>query len=408
MPDVTEKKIVPVSGKIGPQVNRYYRKISKRYRAIGALLMAVLILYIALIIMFFGEYITYDNLKYLARDLGSVSSLSGDGFTKIVFNGGNEIDFQGFRGGLSVSDTDSYQYYDSAGILLVDEAVSYADAQMVASEKYLLLYDLGGTGYSVFNQLTCVIEREADGKLIAADIAGGGEMILVMRSRETRFVVEYYNSTFKKTMNIYKDNYVMDAAISPNGDHIVICSAVSSDTDFDCEIDICAAGETKSRAVINYAHTMPLDVYGVDDGFVLLCDNGIYFYGYDGVKKSEFKFSGMTLKYADMKDNKVVVVGGVNALGTENRVIAIDTAGNTLYDQTVSRDITGIYASPYESDAICYLKNADSVTMITPSGEQNFKPESGEIVKAIPTEHGAILCQKTSAYPIFTKEKTVE
>ena len=45
----------------------------------------------------------------------------------------------------------------------------------------------------------------------------------------------------------------------------------------------------------------------------------------------------------------------------------------------------------------------DSVIRIGPDGSaETMKPESGEIVDVIPLTTGAMLCQKTSAYQIFT------
>ncbi len=401
MPEKTDKKLVPVSGKIGPQINRYYAKISKRYRALGALVMAVLVLYISFIIMFFGEYITYDNLKYLARDLGSVAEDNGGMFEGIMYSAGEDAEFSLFREGVSVSDTNSYRYYDAEGILLIDEEKNFADPQMVVGGKYLLLYDLGGNGYSIFNKLTCVIDRETDGRLVTGDIAQNGEYILVMRSRETKFVVEYYNASFKKTMSIYKDNYVMEADISENGEYIVICSAIPSETDFDCEIDLCAVGETQSRFTVRLAHTLPLDVQSTEDGFIVLCDNGLYRYDFSGNLKWEKKFSGMTLEYADIGEGRIAVVGSVNAIASENRVLVLDLSGNVLLDAVRSDRINGVYVSPDTENVLCYLKSADTVTRVGAHSEEKYRSNSGEILKVLPTKYGAILCQKTTAFVIF-------
>ena len=62
------------------------------------------------------------------------------------------------------------------------------------------------------------------------------------RSRETKYVVELYNAAFNKSMSIYKENYVLGAALSPDGEYIVIASGVPADTDLGCEISIIKRG----------------------------------------------------------------------------------------------------------------------------------------------------------------------
>lgn len=394
-----DRTAVSVAEKIEPQINRYYLKVSKRYMALGIFLMLTLIVYIVCVMLFFGEYVTYDNLKYLVRDWSAMTLTGDDSFTDIVYNGNDNTHFAYFRNGLVVCDNDSYMYYDNSGIQLIDDDIGCADPAVSSSEKYVLVYDVGGNEYAVYNQLTQIIRRKADGTIIAGDIADDGSLILVTRSRETRFVVEVYNAAFNKTMNIYKENYVLDAAVSPNGDMIIICSAVPADTDFNTEIEICRNGQSERVALMSYEHTMPLEVVATSEGFTLLCDNGIYFFDYDGHITKSAGFDGMSLAYADINDVSSAVVGSVNALGSENRVMAFDTAGNVLYNQEMSRRVKGVYAGRDTENAPVYILTTDSVIKVKADGTMSeHKPESGEILTVIPLREGVLICRESGAY----------
>ena len=59
---------VRVAGGIKPQTNRYYAKVAALYRAAAAVTGVVLVLFCMLVLAVGNEYITYDNLTYLARD----------------------------------------------------------------------------------------------------------------------------------------------------------------------------------------------------------------------------------------------------------------------------------------------------------------------------------------------------
>ncbi len=367
---------------------------------IGIAMMLVLVLYILGVMTFFGEYVTYENLKYLSRDFSAIT-LGGANtdFSSIVYNGRDDMSFAYFRGGMAMSNGDTLSYYDSSGIRLVEDTLSYTDPVIVGGERYMLVYDLGGVGYSVYNQLTKIIGREAGGKIVAGDIAEDGSSILVMRSHETKYVVEVYNAAFNKAMNIYKDNYVLDAAISRDGKRIIICSAVPSDTDFSCEIEICERGRGESITVQTYEHTMPLDVYASEDGFVLLCDRGIYFLDYDGKIIASHTFDGMSLRYADINESSVAIVGSTNALGNKNRVTVFDLAGAVLHDTVLDFRITGAHASRNLQEAKVYLVTSKSALIIDGAGDTiALESDSvGDIVSVVPMAGGALICRRDGA-----------
>jgi hypothetical protein len=153
-------------------------------------------------------------------------------FSKMVYNGSDNMTLTYFRGGLAMCDSDSYVYYDTGGSLLVEDRINYSSPVLAESDKYLMVYDVGGRNYAIYNQLTEIISRETIGDIVAGDIADDGSFVVASRSRETRYVVELYNSSFKKVMGIYKENYILDTALSPDGKLVVICSAVPSDTGF--------------------------------------------------------------------------------------------------------------------------------------------------------------------------------
>lgn len=399
------KKPLRVAGRIPPQINKYYRGVSRAYRGIAIAMLVTLFLFFLAVTMFFSDYVTYENLRYLAKDFGAMSSSETDGFSPVVYNGSGNMKFEIFKNGLAAAGGDKYLYFDSTGIQMIEEESGCAEPVLVPSEKYLMMYDLGGTGYSIYNQLTRIINRDADNKIYAGDMSDTGAFVLVTRSRETRYVVEVYGSSFSHIMSIYKENYVMDAAISKDGTGVMIVSAVPSDTDFICEVALCLVGESESALTLTYEHTMPLDVYATDDGYVLLCDTGLYFYDTDGTMRTFVSLAGSTLSYSDVNDSSVAVVCSVNAIGMESRVIVLSSSGETLYDDILTGTrVTGVEASQSAEDALVYLKTAEGILRLLPNGEHDtYDAGNTEIVGIVPMKHGAVVCTKTGAFAAFTE-----
>ena len=395
---MANQSAIPVNGKLAPQVNRYYRRTSRIYLAAGLILLVALLLYCIAAVALWGEYITYDNLTYLVRDWSAMSFTGETSFSRLVYNAGENTRFAGFRGGVALCNGDTCSYYDGSGINLFDDALNFSSPVLRPSEKYMLVYDLGGTQYAVYNQLTRIIGREAGGRILYGSIADNGELLLVTRSRETRYVVERYNAAFNKTMSIYKDNYVMAADLSPDGNRIVICSAVPDASSLGCEIEICSDHQTEPIAQFTYPQTMPLDVLAADDGFILLTDTGVTYFDYDGTKVGAYNFVGMNIQHADLDPDLTVLTASTNALGSESRVIVLDGNGSVLYDEVFRQRIVGCYASGNAEEALGWLRTSDSVIRIKPNGGTETVPyQNGSVLSVIPMKRGVLVAERTGA-----------
>lgn len=404
------KRALRVSSKIAPQITKYYLKISKRYQTACALFIIVLLIYLVFILGAYGEYITYDNLQYLLRDLDTMASTGESSFSHIKYNKQSEQTFAVFKNGLATAGKESVSLFDSSGLLLCEDQISCNDPVLVPSEKYLMLYDIGGNSYSIYNSITRVISRQTDYKIVDGDMSDSGAFILVTRSNETKYVVELYNSALNHTMSIYKDNYIMDTAISSDGKLIVVCSAVPAETDFNCEIALYAEGNSEIYNKIVLSQTMPLYVHFLEDSFAVLCDNGLYFYDKDGVEISSYLFSGMTLEYADLSDEYTVIAGSENALGSENRIMVFAKDGSLLYNDIVKERVNSVCAPISQSgDAIAYILTPETVIQLSVSGngeeseftakKENIREEDVLSIRAAGT--GIVTCTSTGAYYLF-------
>ncbi len=400
MPDKPRR--LAVAGQIGPEVNRYYAKVARYYTAAGVIALAVFLLFLCAVIVFGSDYITTENLGYLVREFGTASDEGARDFGKIVYNGSDDTRFSWFRGGAAVCGTDYYRYFDKNGMSVIADPLNYAKPTLVSSEKYMLVYDTGGTGWAVYNQLTQIVSRTSDERIIAGDIADDGSLVLVTRSRDTKYVVELYNAAFNRSMLSYKDNYVLAAAISGDGKRFLTASAVPSSTDFDCEIEICERGEETSLTKDLLSHEMPLMASASGSGFVVLCESAVHYYNEYGIHEKTVTLSGMTLKYADIRNGRVAVAGQANALGSEHRIVVLDANGDILCDTVLKQRVSGIRMGRNLSDSLCCLWNADTVLSIGPDGERTEeKIENGDILDVLPLNTGALLCQKTAAWQIF-------
>lgn len=404
---MAKKEVIPmpdtqldVSNKIAPQKNRYYLRISRRWRLVGWCFTVCLGIFLLVTIAVYGKYITYDNLTYLARDFDLSVRTTDDVHTTVTYPRQETLSFMPFKSGMAVVGTDVLRLYDGAGISLIEDKLNYSAPAVCASDKYLLVYDLGAKQYAVYNSLTRVIRRDTDFRVICADMSDCGAFLLVTRSNETRYVAEYYNEALHKTMSVYKDHYVLGAAIRDDGNRFVICSAIPSGTDLSCEISLCQAGSAEPVRTVSYPGAMPLMVdFAPDGSFTVVCDTAVLTFDPDGAEISRYPISGMTLVTAHQKNGVTVIAAAVNALGSENRIVVLDAAGNLLLDTLCRERVTDVTVT--EGAACCAVLTPNAVLTFDAAGLLDTIPLDDDDVLSVESMNGRIaVCSKDRYYII--------
>ncbi len=396
-----------VSGKIRPQTNRYYARIARRYKTAAVCAFIVLALFCLTVLAVGSEYITYDNLTYLMRDFDLTMQNEKEAASTISYERHEGLQFASYKTGMAVAGSDSLTIYDSAGIVLMEDALNYTTPCLDTSDKYVLAYDLGAKSYSIYNALTRVVRRDTEFRLIGADMSDSGAFVLLTRSNETRYVVELYNAALNKTMSIYKDHYVMDAAIREDGERVVIVSAVPEATDLGCEVALCSAGEAEPVMTVQFAGLMPLDAaFHPDGSFSVICDGAVLFFDKNGAQSGRYSISGMTLVDAGMARGYVALLGAENALGSENRLVILNSRGEVVLSQMYRERMQKVTVTVLDgawgemADSLCAVLTSSSVLLFDENGiKATYAMDDEDVLTLRTTDTGVMVCTRDCMYP---------
>ena len=405
MPEAEEK--IRVDGEIKVRENRYYAKIADRYRIFGFLVILLLVVMCGVLLVKYGEYITYDNFVYLMRDFESVNS-SDKEYTTVTYPAQDSVRFEPFRDGFALVGNSKVTVYDRSGVELCSESESLSYPAAVSSEKYLLVYDVGGKSYSIYNSVARVMRVTTDAPIVSASVGDDGSYMVTMESNDARDVTEVYNSAFRRTMRIYKDKYVTDSAISLDSDAFVITSVSESGADMAGEVAFYKKGEAEAVKTYSYNISLPLVTASLEGGnFAVVFDDAVRFYSSAGELLSESVLAGEAVSYFDASRSGIALVCKGNSIGSESLVYSFDSEGGLVYTSSVAVQATGVSVSKSNDDVACYLVDAHSVVAVHKDGETESFAVDGEILDVIDTAVGPLAMMPEHATR-FDKENNEE
>lgn len=91
------------------------------------------------------------------------------------------------------------------------------------SKDRILLFDQGSTKAVMLNQSGQLLEFPNDDKIICGDVSDSGKSVIVSRNEKNKEQVSVYSFSGKKIMSWNKGSgYIVDAAVSPNGNLLTV------------------------------------------------------------------------------------------------------------------------------------------------------------------------------------------
>ena len=388
------------------QVNRYYLSLSTRYKILKLVVILALVAYCIGMVTAYRDDITVENFRYMLRDFNINSTKYTGEFDKISYSAGSDSRFALFKGDLAVVSPDSLYIYGMSGQTEMSEMLNLTDPQIAASDRYILVYDTSDTNpvFSVFNTFSMLYAEKLSKPISAASVANNGYFAIATRTEEYKGAVFVYSASFKQISRIYKDKYIMDVVMRPDGGEVLILSAFDSGGEWCGEIMTVAPGSETATAIITVAGSMPVKAcYSKDGGFAVLFDNCIIFYDAEGFEANRYQFGseipvGYSLSpYFSMLAFNTTVLGNEKivrfwdssggSIGTcaiEGRILCATSDSSRFYIQTpgqlrVINPYDGTYTSiPTSPDAIELLVYSDGVLVMCASDAATVYKVAGE------------------------------
>ena len=349
----------------------YYAAMSRRTAVVKWALIVAIPLFLVVMLGVYRSNITYDNLTYLLRDFRAERDVDASEFTDVTFESQSTLDASFFRGELAVVGSSNVSLYNSAGSKTFDYRSGMSDPVSVTTDKYLLAYDLGGTKYSIYSNLTRVLDAEEDAVIENASMAKNGAFLITKRARDAKYVVALYGTDFELAANYKRPRFVSDAAISPDGTHIVIVTVSNTGAALSTKVEMYDFAGTEPVATYDGTGFLPIRIAYFDSGeFALVCDTRIIFFDENCSVVTTYYPDNGRITCSDSGPSTLCAAYSGSATGFSTDVLIFDNAGNIIYNIKTDQKLTDVS----HSDGFVYALGA--------GGAFRFSREDKSIARA--------------------------
>ena len=324
--------------------NDYYETVSANLGIFQVILYFALFAFVVLSFFSNTRLITYQNFYYFFKDLNaSVESSEARGSDFVTYPSNPQQSFSLYRKGLAVAGNKSVSVYTASGRQTVSKIISYQNPTVAGTGKYLMVYEMGGSQYSLYNSYTQVYTGKTDAPILGATVSDSGSYALITESEEYSTVVWLYDSHFSLVNRYNKNGYVMDVALDREGSRIAILTSSAEHGLFQTKLEMYEPGKSFAEAEATVGDSLGLSCAFTSSGTVsVLTGESLCFYSSGGVLKSSFPFDGRSIADAELNGDGAALCLSSSTLSGVSQLIAFDKNGKTVYNEIVQNGVESL------------------------------------------------------------------
>ena len=305
-----------VKKKYDGKTDIYLAKVSYRFAYLKRIFYVLFVL--VLIAFVLSGNISYNKIYYLTKDITLASDYVNSKHDTVTYNVGNSQSFVPYRSGIAVASRERLSLFSAGGRELFASTHSYANPTLASGNKYVLLYDVGGKQFSLYNSFSKIRETSLDYTIYGACIANNGSFAIITRSEKYEQVVSVYTQNENRYDYNFSSGRVVAVSLSKSGNQLAVVLVFSDVSGLRSELRLYKVGEGAShKANITFAG-IPFDVRFFDNGNVVtLGAKGVNVYNGNLSLVGEYLTEKEIYAYDIGEDNIAIVHATENAAQTQ-------------------------------------------------------------------------------------------
>lgn len=327
-----ELEIVPQT-----PINEYYIDVANKFKTAKFIGIIILVAFVLVMISVFRSDVTLENCKYLVRFFSSANTTYSGDFENIYYDTSGVVSVDVFNEDLVTIKSDSVEFYDMRGNNIASYEINQISPTAVSCGKYMLVYDLGGTTYKLFNNFSSLTEGSFEQPIYSAAVSSEGMYAIATKGLDYQSVIYLYDHHFNLISKIYKDRFITDLEIDSSGEKLLCTSFVAEQGRYMSEVMTYApyTDKEESNHKLNDSFAACCGFFE-KGGYSVLTEKALLFYDEANNPVSEYPLGNNVPTGCIMLDNYCVLTFNESIVGSDTRILAFSYEGSLKLDSNVS------------------------------------------------------------------------
>lgn len=296
---------------------------------------------------------------------------SGEGYPYEV-NSNSVNDIASFnKDGIILTDT-SLIILNPSSKEITNRQFSYSNPVMDTSSDRILIYDVGGNGFSIHNRSSLLFEGTTQNAISTCTIGDYGNFAIATRDEIHSGSVTFYSYKFKETFKWNSGNaYIVSLALSSDGDY---GSAVTLNAESGNAYSTVYIFNFETEEILSYKYedtVITNIVFGKDNCLTLIGDDGITVINALSENGDDKKYNIVgSLSFVSCDNSNAVAT--VSKLYENNDIYNIEYVNHkyeTEFTSTIEEKVFDVYANEKKcavlTDKSIYLYNNEGEVIYT-------------------------------------------
>ena len=340
------------------------------------ILVIVLILTVLLGVMFSRGRLGIDNIYYSAMDIWYMNSYSESSsnilnYTKASTND----DFALFKNGLVAASGSEVKIFNSTGRVTLTSGDIFANPTIITSNKYVIIYDLGGSKFTIYNSFKKIETVTLDGTIAHASMSDNGCFVIVEKTQDYNSVVHMYDDNCNLVSSYATNEYVISAQMSQNGKYTAVISASAKNGEMVSTLTVLKQNKKKIHAQIDAGSLSPYTCSFVSDNRIAVFYNDrVCVYNLRGKLKGEYEYPDSKLAYISHTQGGISLLFEDDLINGKNTLVVLDKNCKQEYSGQINGSFTdmkmdGDYVFLLTNKGIYKFNSKTKITTIKESAD---------------------------------------
>ena len=352
-----------------------YADYALKLRLFRIILCALLVLAALLGVVFSAGRLAIDNLYYTALDIGYMNSYSESSngnlnYTKTQISN----DFALYKNGLATASNSEIKLFNATGRVTLTSGDIFANPVIVTSNKYIIVYDLGGSKFSVYNSFKKIETVTLDGCIASASMSEDGGFTIVEKTQDYNSVVYMYNDDCDLISTYSSNKYVLSAEMSQNGKFTAVLSTSAQNGEMTSYLTV-LKNSKKIYAEIDMGNMTPYMCRFISDKTIaVFCSDRVCVYDLRGKLKGEYEYPDSRLAYISYTSGGASLLFEDDIINGQNTLVVLDKNGKVTYKGKLSGSYTdmqiyGDYVFLLTNNGICKFNHKTKIITFKESSD---------------------------------------